>query len=95
MINAQIRNYPFYLLEDKNEYGQPTVSTEPQGNIKMCINIASQSVQDNILYSNAQYVGLTRSQITDKYIIQYGDDKLKVLYINPIGRMTQVFLSKV
>ena len=60
----------------------------------MAINITSQSVQDNINYKDSQYVGLTHAKVDDTYVIEYGDERLKVLYVNPTGRFNQVFMSR-
>lgn len=95
MINAQMRSYNYFSLGTLDEYGQQVESTEPVGAVKMAINITSQSIQDNINYSNCQYVGLTyNKEINDKSVIQYGDKKLKVLYVNPKGRINQVFMAE-
>ena len=93
MINADMRLYDYFTLGNKDEYGQPTLSSTPVGQIKMSINITSQNVQDNINYVNAQYIGLTNANVDDTYIIQYGNRRLKVLYVNPKGRMKQVFMN--
>lgn len=94
MINADMRIYDYYTYGEDDGYGQPSLSASPQGKVKMAVNITSQSVQDNILYENAQYMGLTLSPIDNSYVIQYGEDKLKVLYVNPKGRYKQVFMIK-
>ena len=94
MINAGMREYDYYLYGEPNAYGQPVLSEEKQGTLKMNINIASQSVQDNVLYGGANYVGLTHAQVNDKYVIQYGDEKLKVQYVNPQGRYKLVFMAR-
>lgn len=94
MINNNMKLYDYYLYGGNNAYGQPQLSADVQGTIKMAINITSQSVQDNIQYKNATYLGLTFAPVDDKYVIQYGDVKLKVLYVNPAGRMKQVFMSE-
>lgn len=94
MINADMRIYDYFTLEANNAYGQATQSKEPKGTIKMAINISSQSVQDNINYKDCQYIGLTQANVDDTYVIQYGTEKLKVLYVNPKGRYKQVFLRK-
>ena len=95
MINSQFRTYDYYTFGDKDNYGQPTLSETPRGKIKIALNILSQSAQDNILYEDCSYVGLTHdANINDKYVIQFGDEKLKVLYVNPIGRLKQVFLKR-
>lgn len=96
MINSNMRSYDFYTIGDLDEYGQQRISTEKQGSIKMSISISSQRVQDNILYKGCEFIGLTHDKnVTDKYVIQYGDMRLKVLYINASGRFTQVFMARV
>lgn len=97
MINAQMKPYSYWMYEEENEYGEKTVSadTNPTGVIKMAINLMNEQTVDNILYQNANYIGLTLSSgITDNYIIQYGDERLKVLYVVPSGRYKQVFLAR-
>lgn len=94
MINADMRTYDYFTFGEKNAYGAPALSKEPVDKIKMAINILSQNTQDNILYKDASYIGLTQSAIVnDTFVIQYGDTKLKVLYVNPKGRFKQVFMA--
>ncbi len=95
MIATNMTTYNYFTLGDKNGYGQPTISEEPQGTIKMAIYLSSQSAQDNINYQDCNYVGLTMDKsVNDKMVIQYGDEKLKVLYVNSAGRYIQAFLKK-
>lgn len=94
MINTQMRKYDYYTIGDKDRYGQPVAATEVQGQVKMSINLTSESINENSLYTGAQYVGLTHEAIDSKYIIQYGDEKLKVLYVNSFGRFNQVFMAR-
>ena len=94
MINADMRLYDYFLYDGKDAYGSPVLSDAPRGQIKMAINITSQSIQDNINYSGASYMGLTYSLLDDSYVIQYGEEKLKVLYVNTKGRLNQVFMAK-
>jgi hypothetical protein len=95
MITRDMRVYDYYLYSGKDTYGFPILSEEPQGTIKMAINITSQSIQENINYSGATYIGLTNSLLDDSYVIQYGEEQLKVLYVNPKGRLNQVYLAKI
>lgn len=95
MINAKTRLYDYYLYGEKNEYGQRTLSTDVAGQVRMAINITSQSIQDNINYKDSQYIGLTHAEVDDTYVIQYGDERLKVLYVNSMGRLNQVFMAAV
>ena len=92
-MEQSMRTYDYYLYGDSNGYGQPTLSEETQGQIKMAIYETSTSVQQNINYTGAAYIGLTHdANINDKYVIVFGDEKLKVLYVKP-GRYKQVFLG--
>lgn len=95
MISADMRQYKYYLYGEKNAYGQTVFSTEPAGTIKISINTTSTAIQDNVRYKDATYLGLTSEPVTDKYVIEYGEEKLKVLYVLPKGRLKQVFLKNI
>ena len=98
MINAEMKLYNFFTIGEANAYGQPQMpakDAEPVGQIKMAINISSQGTQDNINYKDCNYIGLTYAEVKDTYIIEYGKERLKVLYINPKGRYKQVFLQTI
>ena len=96
MFNRDMRQYNYYTYGEPNAYGQPQLSTEPKGQVKLAIYISSQSIQDNINYKGANYVGLTHSSLLDdSCVIDYKGAKLKVLYINPQGRLKQVFLAEI
>ena len=93
-MERNMRLYDYYLYGKEDSYGQPTISTEIAGQIKIAIFNTSTSVQDNINYKGASYVGLTHdSDVNDKYVIEYGTEKLKVLYISQYGRYKQVFMG--
>lgn len=99
MINVDMRLYDYYKTVNNAEYGQehlPAANAEPQGKVKLSIFPISTGTQENILYSNCSYVGLTfDAEIDDKYVIQYGKERLKVMYIQPKGRFKQVFLKRI
>ena len=95
MINANMRFYDYFTIGAANEYGQPQLPNKnsiPVGQIKMAINLSTQATQNNINYRDCKYVGLTQAPINDSYIIKYGEELLKVLYINPQGRFKQIFM---
>ena len=94
MVTRDLRTYNYYTIGANDAYGQPQTSTEPAGQITMAIYTTSQGVQSNINYASANYIGLTNSPINDTYIIEYGAEKLKVLYVQPSGRYKQAFLVK-
>ena len=95
MISTDMRLYDYSTFGEDDGYGMPQLSTSPKGQIKMVINISSQSIQDSILYKDCSYVGLTQdANVDDTYVINYEGNKLKVLYVNPKGRYKQVFLKE-
>ena len=95
MINTDMLLYDYFTFGEDDGYGMAQLSTEPIGKIKMAINISSQTTQDNILYKDCSYVGLTHdANVNDAYVIRYGKGQLKVLYVNPKGRYKQVFLEE-
>lgn len=94
MINSNMREYNYFLYSDDNGYGQSVLSKEVKGTVKMSITNTSTSTQDNILYKDASYLGLTLDRaVDDTYVIEYGKERLKVLYIVPQGRYRQVFMK--
>lgn len=96
MINTAMRKYYFRTYIGMDEYAQATLSLEPVGIIKMAISISNQAIQDNINYKNATYIGLTKdANVDDTYVISYGEELLKVLYVNPQGRYKQVFMTNI
>lgn len=98
MINADMRLYNYFTIGAADEYGQPQMPDYevPVGQIKMAVNITSQTIGQNINYKDATYMGLTNDKnIDDTYVIEYNDEKLKVLYINPKGRLKQVYMAEI
>lgn len=94
MINADFREYAFYTYGESDSYGQPALSKDVQGTIKMAIYETATAIQDNIAYKNASYIGLTHdSKVNDTYVIQYENERLKVLYVQKKGRFIRVYLG--
>lgn len=100
MINSRMRNYDYYLIGDDNGYGQNTLIRDEQaqpvkqGEVKISISTLTKNVTDDLRYSDASYIGLTHDKaIKDTYVIRYGDELLKVKYVIPDGRYTQVFMG--
>ena len=52
MITTDMRLYNYFTYDSENELCQPVLSDSPAGQVKMAINISSQSIQDNINYQN-------------------------------------------
>lgn len=89
-----MKTYHYYTFGTSNDYGQVTLSSLPVGTIKIAINLLSQNTTNNIQYMNAKYIGLTKAEVNDTYVIDCEKGKLKVLYVNDMGRYKQVYLSE-
>jgi hypothetical protein len=94
MIN-NFRTYNYFTFGTDNGYGQKELSAFPSGTIKISIFLTNKSIQDNINYTGANYIGLTHANANDNMVIEYKGKKLKVLYVNSEGRINQVFLSEI
>lgn len=95
MINANMKLYNYSTIGELDEYGQPQLSSTI-GVVKMAINITNQSINGNVNYKDATYLGITQDKnIDDTYVITFGEEKLKVLYVNKMGRYTQVFMAEI
>ena len=96
MVSTDMCHYRYFTYKKNlDAYGQSVLNTEPTGTIKIAINVISQSIQDNVKYKDSQYIGLTHAEVNDTYVIEYGNERLKVLYVNPKGRLKQVFLKAI
>lgn len=93
MVNTDMRLYNYFAFGEADVYGQSQLSENPEGTIKMAINTISQSIQNNIRYQDCTYIGLTTAEVKDTFVIQYENERLKVLYVNPKGRFKQVFMG--
>lgn len=95
MINYDMRTYNYFTIGENDAYGQPQITKEPVGTVKIAIYSTSTATQDNVLYKSAEYIGLTtNTEITDRYVIEYEKERLKVLYIQNKGRYKQVFMER-
>ena len=96
MINTDMKYHTYYRYGEPDAYGQKQLSATPQGAVKMNINVSTQQIKDNIKYREATFIGLTHDrQIDDTYVVEYEGARLKVLYVNPKGKLRQVFMVEV
>lgn len=77
----------------QDEYGQDLVEPIAQKSITLTFGLYNHKQTDDIRYQNVEYTGLTTYDINDNQIIEIGEKKYKVLFVNMFGRMNQVFLK--
>jgi len=94
MIAKELRYYECIKYDSESEYGTPVLNDKFIRFVRIAIYPTSTSVQDSVLYKSAEYIGLTpEAGIDDKYVIQYGEKRLKVLYSIDNGRYKQLFME--
>ena len=93
MILRDMRPYEFTMLGAVDDYGQMTIDGGTEGAIRMAVYVASQTIGDSIVYRDAQYIGMTKDDVTDRHIIHYEGQRLKVLYVQPKGHFKQAFMA--
>jgi len=95
MITLDQRLYDYYTFGENDDYGQPQLSEEVSGRVKMAINLMKHTAAENVLFQDCEYIGLTHNAaITDKCIVSYGDMKLKVVFVSPFGLWRQVYMKR-
>ena len=97
-MEQNMKTYNYFLYGENDEYGQAQLSEDVKGQIKIAIYTTNKSVQDNVNYHSVNYIGLTNDRkVNDTYVIEYGEERLKVLYTVDAGlrHYNQVFMARV
>lgn len=88
LVNATVETYGGY-----DEYGQQLGELQSTKEIKVAIGYYTHTATEDIRYQDVKYYGLTKDKtITDKDYLIVGDNKYKVLFVNPTTRWAQLFL---
>lgn len=96
MIQSNMKLYNYYVLDELDDYGTNQASEEVQGQVKLSIFLQTKQLSDNSIYKETQFTALTNDKdINEKYLIEYDEKLLKVLYINDLGRYRQVYLGSI
>ena len=87
MLQAQL-----FAFGEVDEYGQETLDLENSSTIHLTFGLFNHHDTEDVRYQDVEYTGLTFDNLTDNNVIQIGDNKYKVKFVNPYGRINQVFL---
>lgn len=91
-MRQHFREYTYKTYDTQDAYGQPALS-DTSAKIHMAVSLLNTQLTDNILYKDAQYLGITTEPIDDKCVVLYGEETLKVLYVVK-GRYNQVYMAR-
>lgn len=75
-----------------DEYGQEVIDTENAITVNLTFGLFNHQETEDVRYQDVEYCGLTYDNITDNNILLLDDKKYKVKFVNPYGRMKEVFL---
>jgi len=92
LINREMKTVTLKSFSSSlDAYGQRTLSTSTSS-IDMMIKERQQSNVDDPRYVEAEYIGLTKANVSTNNIINFDSKDYKVLYVTKTNRMNLVFL---
>lgn len=93
MINRELRNATVVTYGGVDEYGQTSTAAQASREISITFGLYQHAEVNDVRFQDVTHYGLTRDRdITDHDHIIIDGVEYKVLFVNPFGRMTQVFL---
>lgn len=95
MINREMRQAVLLTFDDSlDEYGQPNTSFPTERMIELALRIYQHTKVEDIRFNEVTHSALTLDKsITDANKIRIGDDTYSIEFVNPEGRLAQVFLK--
>ena len=94
MINREMRQATVVTYGGIDEYGQMMTTPTASRTISMTFGMYQHTPTQDIRFQDVKYVGLTSDrEISDKDTVIIDGKEYKVSYVNPFGRMTQVFMQ--
>lgn len=94
MINREMRQATVVTYGGVDEYGQMNTTATASRDTYLTFGLYQHTNSNDVRYQNVTHYGLTKdSEITDNDIIVIDGVEYKVLFVNPFGRMREVFLQ--
>lgn len=92
MIPAVLLTYDGSL----DEYGQPRMTVPTKSNIEITEpKIYKHSPVEDVRFNAVEYTSLTvTKEISDSNEIMVGEDTYTICFVNPHGRLNQLFLKR-
>ena len=93
MINREFRQATVVTYGGIDEYGQMLTTPTASRNISVTLNLYSHTQTSDVRFQEVSHVALTKDRtITDKDVLIIDGKEFKVFFVNPFGRLAQVFL---
>lgn len=96
MISRELKPAMVLTYDDTlDEYGQPNKSEPKKRPCEITLRIYKHTQVEDIRFNDVTHTALTYDkQITDSNKILYNGDTYSVIFVNPEGRLSQLFLKK-
>ena len=92
VINRNLIKADMFRLGEVDEYGQEEIDTENAETVHLTFGLYNHHETEDVRYQDVEYCGLTYDNITDQNILLLDEKQYKVKFVNPYGRMKEVFL---
>lgn len=95
MINREFRKCALRHYAGEDEYGQQLAFVESERPIEATFNIYTHGETADIRFQDITHISLTKDkEICDADTLTFDGVEYKVQFVNPYGRLTQVFLIR-
>ena len=96
MINRELRTAAIRTYADTaDKYGQKRKGSFTDRTINATFGLYQHSKVEDIRFNQVSHYALTRDKtITDANTFLIEDTEYSILFVNPVGRMTQLFMVK-
>lgn len=96
MINRELRQAYVLSYDDTlDEYGQPNMGEPKKRECEVTLRIYRHTREEDIRFNDVTHISLTPDKtITDSNKIEINGEIYDVQFINPDGRLAEVFLKK-
>lgn len=95
MVNRELRKVTLVSFEEgPDEYGQQMTKEVGEREIEMTFGLYSHTQSEGPQYQEVNYTGLTKEkELRDDQVVRVDGKDYKILFVNPYGRLTQVFMK--
>lgn len=96
MINRELRKaYVLDYNKTLDEYGQPDMEEPSKRECEVTLKIYRHSKEEDIRFNDVTHISLTyEKNITDANKIEINGDVYDVQFVNPDGRLAEIYLKK-
>jgi hypothetical protein len=95
MINREFRKAILRSYAGVDAYGQMLSTSVDSREIDITFGLYNHTETSDVRYQEATHYGLTKEKdINDKQTLAIEGIEYKIIFVNPYGRLTQIFMRK-